>query len=43
MSKEEEWYGIRPAPGTCCPDMKVKDCVCQGCGKVYEKPSPTKG
>jgi len=33
--KEDRGYGIRPAPGTCCPDMRIKDGVCQGCGKVY--------
>jgi len=33
--EEDEGYGIRPAPGTCCPDMRIKDGVCQGCGKVY--------
>ncbi len=26
-------FSIRPAPGTCCPEMRIKDGVCQGCGK----------
>jgi hypothetical protein len=28
-------YSIRPAPGTCCPEMKIVDGVCQGCGRKF--------
>ena len=28
-------YSIRPAPGTCCPEMNIVNGVCEGCGKVW--------
>jgi len=33
----KEYMSIRPAKGTCCPEMKIVDGVCQGCGHVYEE------
>jgi len=35
-SEREEYISIRPGPGTCCPEMRVKNGVCQGCGHVYK-------
>jgi hypothetical protein len=29
--------GIHPGPGTCCPEMFVKDSICQSCGHIHNK------
>jgi len=29
--------GIAPAPGTCCPDMRLVDGVCTGCGSTWRR------
>lgn len=31
MNELDGPYSIRPAPGTCCPDMKIINGVCSGC------------
>ena len=30
-----ENISIRPVPGTCCPDMRVVEGKCFGCGKIW--------
>jgi len=30
-------YSIKPSPKTCCPEMKIVNGVCEGCGKVWKK------
>lgn len=32
---ESQDISLRSAPGTCCPEMQIKDGICEGCGKVY--------
>lgn len=36
VSKNDE-VRIRPAPGTCCPEMKFENGFCIGCGKKLYK------
>lgn len=35
MTTKNDYCGIRPIPGTCCPEMKIKDGVCLGCGALW--------
>ena len=34
---DEQEISIHPAPGTCCPEQKVVDGICKGCGHVHDE------
>jgi hypothetical protein len=34
---DEHEIGIHPAPGTCCPEMLVKDGICQSYGHIHDE------
>jgi len=42
MDSDECEIYIHPGPGTCCPEMRIKDGVCQGCGWIKETEVPIK-